>query len=117
MRMQVKLTQEDLDALDEVRMPCCSYRCAAEDLSNLRTAMACATCPISRRDATTDADQQEFSCDRFTARPGVQVSKFTVGGRYHPMVARFSYDSYHKLRDEDSQHLPSNAVSTPNGAK
>jgi aryl-alcohol dehydrogenase-like predicted oxidoreductase len=40
-----------------------------------------------------------------------EVSKFTVGGRYHPMVARFSYDSYHKMREEEPQHLPSNAVS------
>jgi hypothetical protein len=47
----------------------------------------------------------------------LQVSKFTVGDRYHPMVARFSYDSYHKMRDEHPQHLPSNAVSTSNGIK
>ena len=47
----------------------------------------------------------------------LQVSEFTVGGRYHPMVAKFSYDNYHKMRGQDKENLPSNAVSEPNGSK
>ena len=104
--LQVKLTQEDLDTLDEVPTRCRLYPCAAESISNLQLTV------ISAKHGSSPPRRRQQLCMTGCAPKSPQVSKFTVGGRYHPMVARFSYDSYHKMREEASQHLPSNAVST-----
>lgn len=112
---QVKLTQEDLAALDEVRTPAghadvLHDTCIA--VQRVRRCVVTAGLHCSKGEPHPLA-----GCNKHvhTVACSLQVSKFTVGARYSGAVAAMSYDSYHKARDEHRQQPTSNGVSTPNG--